>query len=177
MNWKSTALVSGVTLLAGWLAAERPTPPTASIAPVSTSQSPQTAAATFDIERQAMRLQTRTRQEAEFSEPDRNLFQFRRQASARPSAPGPGPPAAPPPVEIALPPPPPPPRVGLSGIATDLVGERTVRTAVLSTESGVLLVREGDDVLGQYRVVTIGEDGVELTRLSDQTPLRLSLKP
>lgn len=42
---------------------------------------------------------------------------------------------------------------------------------------GVLLVHQGDDVLGQYRVGAIGEDSVELTRLSDGTAHRITLKP
>jgi hypothetical protein len=67
--------------------------------------------------------------------------------------------------------------VTLSGIASDQVGDRTVRTAILSSPSGVLLVREGDDVLGQYRVAKITEDAVELTRVSDGTTLRVGLKP
>ncbi len=176
MTWKSTALVSGVTLLAGWLAAERPKTTTTSVAPAATTLSPQTAAATSDIVRQAARLQTRTRQEPEFHEPERNLFRFRATAPARSTAIAPAPSAEPLPVAVAIPAPV-LPRISLSGIATDPDGERTVRTAVLSTPQGVLLVHEGDDVLGQYRVVTIGDDAVELLRRSDNTPLRLILKP
>jgi hypothetical protein len=65
----------------------------------------------------------------------------------------------------------------LSGIASDPDGDRVVRTAVLSTPGGVLLVHEGDDVLGQYRVGTIGDDAVELMRVSDNSRLRLVLRP
>jgi hypothetical protein len=66
--------------------------------------------------------------------------------------------------------------VSLSGVATDQAGDRTVRTAILSSPSGVLLVHEGDDVLGQFRVDRIGEDAVDLTRISDGSTLRLTLK-
>jgi hypothetical protein len=40
----------------------------------------------------------------------------------------------------------------------------------------VLLVHEGDDVLGQFRVERIGEDAVDLTRITDGSSLRLTLK-
>ena len=80
------------------------------------------------------------------------------------------------PIEI-VPQSPLPPPVSLAGVASDPDGQRTVRTAILSSPAGVLLVHEGDEVLGQYRVGAIGEDSVELTRLSDGTALRITLKP
>ena len=83
---------------------------------------------------------------------------------------------APPPVEI-LPQAPPPLPVSLSGVASDTEGGSTVRTAILSSPGGVLLVHQGDEVLGQYRVGAIGEESVELMRLSDGTALRITLKP
>jgi hypothetical protein len=74
----------------------------------------------------------------------------------------------------------PAPVVSLAGIAEDqiddLSGQRVERTAVLSSPDGVLLVREGDDVLGLYRVVTIDSDAVELER-HDGTTLRLGFRP
>ena len=173
MNWKSTAAVSGATLLAGWFASAPPALTTPAALPPS-SQSPQTAAAASDIGQLAERLQAQTRRKADYGEPERNLFRFGPNAPVR-SAPERSVSAASvPPIDI-VPQAPPPPRVSLSGVASDPDGQRTVRTAILSSPVGVLLVREGDDVLGQYRVGAIGEDSVELTRLSDGTSLRLTL--
>ena len=174
MTWKSTAVVSGATLLAGWLASS-PKAPISPSAPRASSQSPQTTAAASDIERQAARLQTRVRSETGYTQPERNLFRFGPKTPVR-SAQEPGSSAAPPPpVENVLQAPP-PPRVSLAGVASDPAGERMVRTAILSSSSGVILVHEGDEVLGEYRVGAIGEDSVELTRLSDGTILRLAMK-
>ena len=181
MNWKSTAIVSGAGLLSMWFAASPPAPILSTTSPATTEPSATTGTTGSDIEQQAERLQARVRRETEYHEPSRNLFRFgprvaeRREATATAPAS-----SAPPPVndtpEFVAPAPPPPPPVSLSGIATDQAGDRTVRTAILSSPSGVLLVHEGDDVLGQFRVERIGEDAVELTRLSDSSPLRLTLK-
>jgi hypothetical protein len=180
MTWKSTALVSGATLLAGWLASAPPGPATPSTASAP-SQSPQTAAASSDIQQQAERLQTRTRQGAadEYGAPERNLFRFGPKEAARPAAAGPAVRDAAPVEERVEPAPqlPLPPPVSLSGVASDPDGQRTVRTAILSSPNGVLLVHEGDEILGQYRVGAIGEDAVELTRLADGTAFRITLKP
>ncbi len=175
MNWKATTVVSGATLLAGWLVSAPPAT-TTRIALPSSSQSSQVAAAASDIGQLAERLQTQTRREVEFRSSNRNLFRFGPNAPVRPASPERAVSAASvPPVEI-VPQAPPPPFVSLSGVASDPDGQRTVRTAILSSPMGVLLVHEGDDVLGQYRVGAIGEDSVELTRLSDGTALRLTLK-
>jgi len=62
-------------------------------------------------------------------------------------------------------------------VASDGGGESpTVRTAILSSPEGVLLVHQGDEILGQYRVGAIGDDSMELTRTADGTTLRLTLK-
>lgn len=170
MNWKATAAVSGATLLAGWFAAAPPPPP----AVPSSSQSPRTAASS-DISELAARLQTRTRLDDGYGEPERNLFRFGPNRPARSETPSPivsAPESAP--LEM-LPQAPPP--VSLSGVASDPDGERIVRTAILSSPEGVLLAKEGDEVLGQYRVGAIGDDSVALTRLSDGTTLRITLKP
>lgn len=176
MNWKATAAVSGATLLAGWLASAPPSLTTSAALP-SASQSPQTAATASDIGQLAARLQTQTRRDAGYGEPERNLFRFGQNVPVRSAATQPGGSAAPAPPVAILPQAPPPPSVTLAGVASDPDGARTVRTAILSSAAGVLLVHEGDEVLGQYRVGTIGEDSVELTRLSDGTALRITLKP
>ena len=81
------------------------------------------------------------------------------------------------PVEPVLPALPPPPPIRLSGIAEDGPADRIERTAVLSVPAGVLLVREGDVVLGQYRVAKIEAGAVELTDASGGPAVRLTLRP
>ena len=172
MHWKSTAVVSGAGLLSMWFAASPPAPAPSTAARSVEQMSAGAVATASDIEQQAARLQARLRAETEYRQPSRNLFRFDARVSERPVAAAPPPAASP----AVLLPAPPPLMISLPGIATDQAGDKTVRTAVLSSPSGVLLVHEGDDVLGQFRVETIGEDAVELTRLSDGTTLRLTLK-
>ena len=175
MTWKVYAAVSGATVLAGWLASPANAPDGASPAP----SQPASRRATIpsDIEREAMRLQARVRREVTYTQPERNPFRFSsRRSMARLGGDVPAPPLDTP--ALAGPPPPPvslPPRVSLSGIAEDQVGQRLERTAILSSPEGVLLVHEGDDVLGQYRVVKIESEAVELVKLGDGTTFRLSL--
>ena len=74
---------------------------------------------------------------------------------------------------------PPPPQMSLAGIAEDQVEQRVERTAILSSPAGVLLVHEGEDVLGKYRVAKIESEAVELVSHADGTTLRLgfNLRP
>jgi hypothetical protein len=65
--------------------------------------------------------------------------------------------------------------VTLVGMAADRAEQGGERTAILSSPDGVLLVRKGDDVLGQYRVTAVDEEAVELTSSADGSTLRLSL--
>ena len=118
-----------------------------------------------------MRLQARVRREAAYTQLLRNPFRF---AAARPVAsPGIGVAEALP-AETFVPAVPPPPPVSLAGIAEHQVEQRVERTAILSSPVGVLLVHEGDDVLGQYRVAMIESEAVELVKRVDGTTLRLS---
>jgi hypothetical protein len=175
VSWKSYAVVSGATVLAGWLAS---TPP--SNAPESAVSARRSAAApsdvpASDIEREAERLQVRVRREVEYAEPRRNPFRFgagRADADRGGDIPAPPLPPPPPPtmaLPVALPPP-----VSLSGIAEDQDGQRVERTAILSSPAGVLLVQEGDPVMGDYRVSRIEAEAVELVK-TDGSTLRLSL--
>lgn len=173
MTWKSYAAVSGATVLAGWIASAPPS--TAPIrAPSTSSRAPRaTAPAQSDIEEQAIRLQVRLRHNREYTEPNRNPFRFAvREPVAVERSREFAPPAAAP-AEPVLPPAPP---VKLAGLAEDQVNGRLDRTAVLSSPNGVLLVREGDEILGAYRVVRIEAESIELQRLADGTSTRLTLK-
>jgi len=138
-----------------------------------------------EIEREAARLGARIRREKAYAQPGRDPFQFGAAEQRVPTADDPAgdrvgfaPPAdTGEPVAVAASQPAPP--VSLAGIAEDQIddpgGSRIERTAVLSTPDGVLLVREGDDVLGLYRVITIESGAVELER-ADGTRLRIGFK-
>jgi hypothetical protein len=186
MTWKTYAAVSGATVLAGWLASG---PPQNAPAPGATpsrraqGSGARTAAADTDIQDQAARLQARMRQEPVYHEPSRNPFRFGGRDAPRTAPLGVEPgarevaPTTNEPVVPVVPAPPPPPPVKLSGIAEDRIGDRIERTAVLSVPSGVVLVREGDAVLGQYRVSRIEANAVELTDTLGGAPVRLSIRP
>src|SRR5687767_14980594 len=147
MTWKSYAAVSGATVLAGWLASSPPANAPATSAPVQRRTPDARTAAESDIEQQAARLQQRVRQETIYRDPARNPFRFGARQTMR-SAPEAGVVAAPPAVEAPPPQVPQGPAISLSGIAEDQAGERMERTAILSTPADVLLVREGDEVMG-----------------------------
>lgn len=173
MSWKSYAAVSGATVLAGWLASAPP-----SNAPDRAAPAVRLPVArdirSSDIEREAERLQARVQREVEYTQPQRNPFLF---GAARPEVNRggdlPDPTPVPPPVEVPVVAPPP---LKLSGIAEDQKGQQIERTAILSSPAGVLLVREGDPVLGDYRVGRIESEAVELVK-SDGATLRLTLTP
>jgi hypothetical protein len=172
MDWKSTAVISGAGILATWFFSMPPAHAPTSVA-VPAARAPRRApAATVDIEKEAARLQLRPRPEEHYTDPSRNPFRFNeRREPARPTT---GVVAAPPPAAIeALPPP--PPTITLDGVAGDTVGGQEQRTAILHTEAGVVLAKEGDEVAG-YRVAKIAADAVELTKISDGSILRVGLR-
>lgn len=175
MTWKAYTAVSGATVLAGWLASAPPSNVPDTSAPALSQATSRRTTPPPDIEREAMRLQARVRREAAYTQPQRNLFRF---GAGRPIArSGIDVPEAASPAETFVPAVPPPPPVSLSGIAEDQVEQRVERTAILSSADGVLLVHEGDDVLGQYRVAKIESEAVELVKRADGTTLRLGFKP
>ncbi len=185
MTWKAYATVSGATVLAGWFVSTPPSSFPESGVPgsnsvvssqaVSDQTTPQRATPLPDIEREATRLEARARREAAYAQPQRNPFRF---GAARPIV-SPAVGAAEtsssdetfvPAVVSSVPP---PPQMSLAGIAEDQVEERVERTAILSSPAGVLLVHEGEDVLGKYRVTKIESEAVELLSHADGTTLRL----
>ena len=171
MTWKAYATVSGATVLAGWLASAPPSNAPDAGASVPSQTAPRRATPSLDIEREAARLEARVRREVAYSQPQRNPFRFG--ATGPRGSPGIDIAEAASSAETFVPEVPPPPPVSLVGIAEDQVEQRVERTAILSSPDGVLLVHEGEDVLGQYRVVTIESDAVELVRHADGTTLRL----
>jgi hypothetical protein len=95
-----------------------------------------------------------------FRQPSRNPFRFGQHvAAARAEH------AAPAPLQSTAPvvaPAPVRPTIRLRGIATDTVDGATQRTAIVTTDAGLLLVREGE-MAGSYRVTKIDDESIELT--------------
>jgi hypothetical protein len=174
MTWKSYAVVSGATVLAGWLASTPPSRAPTGTASVSREPGVDRDASPSDIQREAERLQARVRREVLYAQPQRNPFRFGDSRADEDR--GGDIPAPVPEPTVVIPAAPPPPPVSLSGIAEDQAGERLERTAILSSPSGVLLVREGDQVAGEYTVQRIESEAIDLVK-SDGTILRLTLKP
>src|SRR5687767_11515192 len=147
MTWKAYVAVSGATVLAGWFAASPPENVPAGVPAAAPEPAGTTGPSAIELE--AARLQARVRQEIEFQSPQRNPFRF---SASRPSSISSPATAPPEPVVVPdAPAAPAPPPFSLSGIAENQVGERTERTAILSSPAGVLLVKEGEQV-GQFRI-------------------------
>ena len=172
MNWKSYVLVSGAGVLATYFATTEPSRMPGSVPPELPRDAVGATAAVSDIEQQASRLQARLQHEALYRQPSRDPFRFNARARASAAAPAAAPVGDPAPVAPLVPPPLPPLR--LAGVAVDQEAGVEVRTAILSTASGVVLARVGDEVAGRFRVTKVEEDAVELVALSDGAPLRLT---
>jgi hypothetical protein len=167
VDWKSTAVISGAGILATWFFSMPPAHAPAS-AVVRTSRAPQAAASKIDIEKEAARLQVPARQEPNYTEPSRNPFRFSEHRQVRGTS---SPAVAAPPAAVA----PLPPRIMLDGIAADTVNGQEQRTAILNTDAGVVLAKEGDQVAG-YRVEKVAADAVELVKIADGSVLRIGLR-
>jgi len=176
MTWKSTAVAGVATITATWLASYAPVGrPAPSVSNAPSIARTETAAA--EIQREADRLHARLVGVGAYQEPARNPFRFR--ARVR-SAPVPRAPRREPALTVedlpVDPTPQPTFRMTLSGIAEDIVGEETIRTAIISTPDDVFLVKVGEQVGDRYKVAKIGSDMVELVTLDDITVVRLTLR-
>jgi hypothetical protein len=167
MNWKSTVIVSGASVLATWLGYS---PYLAPVAPEAAP--PDTRPITSDIAAQAERLHVRVRNEMDYREPTRNPFRF----SARKST------AAPPALTTpAMSTQPEGPTVSplpftLSGMASDGSDAAAQRTAILTTASSdVVFAKQGDQVAG-FTITGIDETGIDVTA-ADGSVRRLILTP
>jgi len=173
MNLKRTAtIVVGGAALGAWLAGAATS--NHSIPSTAITSAPPIDLRGEALAREIARLQERLRPKSEPRQPGRNLFAFRgRAAQPRASLAV----AAPPVVAVPLPMPavnqPP---LKLAGIAEDEGPEGPVRTAIISGEAQLYLVKEGDEVAARYRVGKISADVVELVDLNDGTIRRLALR-
>ena len=172
MTWKLYAAVSAGAFVATYLVSSPPKD-VARSASSPASVSSQKAIAGSDIEQLADRLHVRLKAEESYRTPGRDLFRFQSKPVRQPAVS-----VVPKPAFVEAPafvPAPVLPTLSLSGIATDIVDGAPRRSAVLSAPAGVLIVREGESVGGLYKVVSIGEESVELEAIADGTPRTLRL--
>src|SRR5437870_3456926 len=158
MDWKSTAVISGAGVLATWFFSMPPAQQPVSVPVPPTARAQSASPSAIDIQQEAERLQLRTPQQPHYSEPSRNPFRF-----SEPRQPQRAPAAAAPVVTAPVAPlPPPPPQITLDGVASDTIDGVMQRTAILNTNAGVVLAKEGDQVAG-FHVDRVAPDSVELT--------------
>ena len=172
MNRNRTAtIVVGAALLA-WLAGAATSNHAIPQAPVVEPRAVESRGA--ELADEIARLHERLRPVATPRRPARNLFAYRAiSAPAAPMAPAPSPvltAAAPAPAPLAL------PALKLAGIAEDSGADGPERTAFISGEGQLFMVKEGEAVTRRYRVTKISADVVELIDLGDNSIRRLALR-
>jgi hypothetical protein len=173
MNFKRTATIGiGAAALLAWLAgaatSKRAIPPPIVMLPQAID------ARGLELTNEIARLRDRLRPTAAPSQPRRNLFTFKE--STGPSRATPGVPAAPPAAlqsEVAHPAEPP---LKLAGIAENSGPRGPDRTAIISGQGQLFMVKEGEQVTARYVVAKIAADAVELTDVEAGTSRRLVMK-
>jgi len=177
-SWKSTAIWSGTTALATWLASTTPVGTPADTGSVSRTRLDAAATQAVVVQMQelneeAERLARRLSDVEAYRAPARDPFRFK---------PLPAPPVAtsvaasvPAAAEAPLSAPPPP--FTLSGIAEDRLGDVIVRTAIVAGSGELWLVKAGETVDGKFEVTAVDADAVELIRADTGTAIRLSFRP
>lgn len=173
---RAAAYIGGGVLLAAWLssaATEQDPQPDPATTPPATSGSDPVA---FDVQAQAARLRARLASAPVPQQPARNPFAFAVPDVPRLREPSDGRlvQAAAAPTVAALEP---EPQLTLVGMAENQTPTGSVRTAVIVDGADeVLLVTEGQEVAGRYRVTVIAADVVELQELSTGAVRRLVLR-
>jgi hypothetical protein len=159
------AWIFGVAVCTAWLAsaagvgrsrtAPRPLPRPAMDA--------QLTALAADVETQAARLRDRLEQAPAPSPQQRNPFSFAsRPVPVRPQA---RPSVIPP--ELPAPPPPSEPTLILLGVAEMPGADGLVRTAMVTTGAGdLIMVTAGQSLLGRYEVAAVAMDAVQLKEIT-----------
>jgi len=171
MHVKRTAtIVLAGAALAAWLAGAA-TSNRALPDPIVTPR-PAIDASGADLASEIAKLHERLRPTATPRTPARNLFTFRAAPAAAP-APRAALAEAPVPVVNAAPVQPP---LKLSGIGEDPGPDGPVRTAFISGDGQLFIVKEGEQVTPRYRVTRIAADVVELADLVDGSTRRLALR-
>src|SRR5262245_50090847 len=173
MDVKRTVIIGAAGgAIAVWIASAATSNPRpiAPIAPVKTNAAIEKSGAELAVE--VKRLQERLRP-GDTPVDSRDLFRYAGKPSSAASAPSAAPipvapAAAPPPVAVQP--------LRLEGLAEDQGDQGVVRTAIISGFGDIFLVKEGDSVTSRYRVAKISPDAVELTDLTNDTPVRLALR-
>jgi hypothetical protein len=117
------------------------------------------------------RLHERLRPTATPRQPARNLFAFRAAVAPAPPVEKPRPALS----EVAIAPAAQPP-LKFVGIAEDESADGVVRTAFVSGEGQLFMVKEGEMVTPRYRVAKIAADVIELQDVTDNSVRRLALR-
>lgn len=172
MNLKRTATIGVVgAALAAWLASAAA--PSRAVPPPIVIHPPAIDSRGAELADEIARLHERLRPTSTPNQPGRNLFTFRsgRVHAVAPAVPAPAPAIVDAPVaRPAL------PSLKLAGIAEDAGPNGLERTAIISGDGQLFMVKEGDAVTLRYRVVKISADVVELTDLTDNSVRRLALR-
>jgi hypothetical protein len=173
MTFKGTAtmVVVGAVLLA-WLAGAATSKH--SIPPPIVASPPAIDARGAELAGEIARLRDRLRPTIVPSQPRRNLFTFNAGSRATAATAGVSPTTAPA-IDSAAPRVTEPP-LKLSGIAEDTGPDGPDRTAIISGQGQLFMVKQGDQVTPRYRVARIAADAVELTDVDAGTTRRLVLK-
>jgi hypothetical protein len=175
-----TAAVYGVggVLLVGWLAAANMPSQDPGRAREPRDRRAATPAGSdaiaAEVRSQAARLHVRMSQAPVPDANPRNPFAF--VAAPRPSRPETGTVRATVVEEPPAPATPPPPALILMGIAEDPSPAGPRRTAVIGQGDDLLIVTEGQLILGRYKVTKIGADAVELEDVTIHGFRRLALR-
>ena len=163
----------GVALVAVWLAAAAGTRQDASaLTGDAPGPSPASVGPLPDDGAQSARLRHYVQEAPSPHRPSRNLFAF--VMPPVPSRDEPRPASTPTPPEVT---PPTAPEFGLSviGIATEQTPDGLERTAILSGQGRLLLVKAGDEVTPHIRVVLVEVGAVVLEDVTAGSQLRLEL--
>jgi hypothetical protein len=172
MNFKRTATIGVVgAALAAWLASAATSK--RAVLPPIVIHPPAIDSRGAELADEIARLHERLRPTSTPNQPGRNLFTFRaaRAHAIAPVAPEPAPAIVEAPVpRPAL------PALKLAGIAEDIGPNGPERTAIISGDGQLLMVKEGDAVTLRYRVAKISVDVVELIDLTDNSIRRLALR-
>jgi hypothetical protein len=163
------ALVLGFVVYKNWpgtTSAEAPPPSNQRAATAAAPSAVQGRGAPPGTEAPDVHLEALNAERPKPEGPDRNLFRFKPPPApppVRPVAPPPGPPPPPP----GPPPPPPVPPITLKFIGVLEPGGDKPKIAVLSDGTGGPPVygREGETVLGRYRILKIGVESIEMAYL------------
>jgi len=166
-----TLWFAGGGLLATWFAVTPTNAPSAQPAATSIAGASDSRKQSID---ELTTQEARLRQHLDVLPPKptaRNPFRFAGRTATTATAPARPLIETPPPTTVQAMQPP----LRLSGIAEQKVNQATVRTAVISGDGQLYLVREGDTVAGRYRVATIDSDAVTL-RDDTGGDMRLALR-